>query len=127
MNSLNTRTSRKLRFIKITVNNRGEKDMGIEMIIGLAIGMLFIWCGYIIRTKKTFVFLAGFMETWVPVNKERLGNRIGILVMTLGIIAIFTSIFTIWFEATAGKISGVLAIINVILMIIVIGLDQMGY
>ena len=98
--------------------------MGIEIIIGLAVGMLFIWYGYIIRTKKTFVFLAGFMETWVPVNKERLGNRIGVLVMTLGIIAIFTSIFTIWFEATAGKISGVLAIINVSLIIIFIGLSQ---
>lgn len=101
--------------------------MGIEMIIGLAIGMLFIWAGYIVRTKKTFVFLAGFRETWAPVNKERLGNRVGILVMTLGIIAIFTSIFTIWFGATAGKISGVLAIINVSLIIIVIGLDQIGH
>ena len=101
--------------------------MGIEMIIGLVVGTLFISYGYIIRTKKTFVFLAGFMETWVPVNKERLGNRIGILVITLGIIAIFTSIFTIWFEATAGKISGVLAIINVSLMIIVIGLDRIGH
>lgn len=101
--------------------------MGIEMLIGLAVGVLFIWAGYIVRTKKTFVFLAGFRETWEPVNKEKLGNRVGILVMTLGIIAIFTSIFTIWFGATAGKISGVLAIINVSLIIIVIGLDQIGH
>ncbi len=101
--------------------------MGIEMLISLAVGMLFIWAGYIVRTKKTFVFLAGFRETWEPVNKERLGNRVGILVMTLGIIAIFTSIFTIWFGATAGEISGVLAIINVSLIIIVIGLDQIGH
>ena len=97
------------------------------MIIGLAVGVLFIWAGYIVRTKKTFVFLAGFRETWEPVNKEKLGNRVGILVMTLGIIVIFTSIFTIWFGATAGKISGVLAIINVSLIIIVIGLDQIGH
>ena len=101
--------------------------MGIEMLIGLAVGILFIWAGYIVRTKKTFVFLAGFRETWEPVNKERLGNRVGILVMTLGIIAIFTSIFTIWFGDTAGEFSVVLAIINVILIIIVIGLDQIGY
>ena len=97
------------------------------MIISLAVGILFIWAGFTVKTKKTFLFMAGFRETWEPVNKERLGNRVGILVMTLGIIAIFTSIFTIWFGATAGEISAVLAMINVGLIIIVIGLDQIGY
>ncbi|MGA3601742.1 DUF3784 domain-containing protein [Lysinibacillus agricola] len=101
--------------------------MGIEMVIGLVIGVFLIGAGYIVRTKQAFAFLAGFRETWEPVNKERLGNRIGILLIIIGVIAIFTSIFTIWFGATVGKTSGVLAIIDVIMIIIVIGLDQIGY
>lgn len=101
--------------------------MGIDMVIGLAIGLFLMWLGYFVRTKKAFAILAGFGETWQPVHKERLGNRIGILLIILGVIAIFTSIFTIWFGATSGKISGVLAIIDVVLIIIVIGLDQIGH
>lgn len=101
--------------------------MGTEMIIGLVFGVFLIWAGYIVRTKQAFAFLAGFRESWEPVNKERLGNRIGILLIIIGVIAIFTSIFTIWFGATVGKISGVLAIIDMIMIIIVIGLDQIGY
>ncbi|MCM3757068.1 hypothetical protein M3197_06145 [Sporosarcina aquimarina] len=101
--------------------------MGIDMVIGLAIGLFLMWLGYFVRTKKAFGILAGFGETWQPVHKERLGNRIGILLIILGAIAIFTSIFMIWFGATAGKISGVLAIIDVVLIIIAIGLDQIGY
>ena len=101
--------------------------MSIDMVIGLAIGLFLMWLGYIVRTKKVFAILAGFGETWQPVHEEKLGNRIGILLIILGVIAIFTSIFTIWFGATAGKISGVLAIIDVVLIIIVIGLDQIGH
>lgn len=101
--------------------------MGIDMVIGLAIGLFLMWLGYFVRIKKAFAILAGFGETWQPVHEERLGNRIGILLIILGVIAIFTSIFTIWFGATAGKISGVLAIIDVVMIIIVIGLDQIGH
>ena len=101
--------------------------MGIDMVIGLAIGLSLIWLGYFVRTKKAFAIFAGFGEAWQPVHEERLGNRIGILLIILGVIAIFTSIFTIWFGGTAGKISGVLAIVDVILILIVIGLDQIGY
>lgn len=101
--------------------------MGMEMGIGLVFGVFVIWAGNIVRTKQAFAFLAGFRETWQPVNKERLGSRVGILLMMIGVIAIFTSIFTIWFGDTVGKISGVLAMIDVILIIIVIGLDQIGY
>jgi len=101
--------------------------MVIEVGIGLFTGVLLIWAGYIVRTKQVFAFLAGFRESWEPVNRERLGNRIGILLIILGVIAMLTSIFAIWFGTTAGKISGILAIIDVIMIIIVIGLDQMGY
>jgi drug/metabolite transporter (DMT)-like permease len=101
--------------------------MGIEMAIGLIIGALLIWAGYLVQTKKVFAFLAGFRDTWEPVNKERLGNRVGILLIIIGVIAILASIFTIWFGDTVGKISGILAIIDVILIIIAIGLDQIGY
>jgi len=97
------------------------------MVIGLIIGVFLIWAGYIVRTKEAFSFLAGFRETWEPVKRERLGNRVGILLIIIGVIAILTSIFTIWFGAIVGKISGILAIINVIMIIIAIGLDQMGY
>ena len=94
--------------------------------IGLFSGALLICFGHIVRTKQVFPFFAG-LETWEPVNSERLGNRIGILIVILGVIAILTSIFAIWFGATVGKKSGVLAIIDVIMIIIVVVLDQMGY
>lgn len=101
--------------------------MGIGTGIGLIIGVFLIWVGYIVRTKGIYSLLAGFWITWEPVNSEKLGNRIGILLIILGVLAILTSIFTIWFGATVGKISGILAIIDVIMIIIAIGLDQMGY
>ena len=101
--------------------------MGIEMLIGIVIGAFFIWAGYIVRTQKEFSFLAGFRETWVPINRERLGNRIGILVIIIGVIAILASIFTIWFGSVVGTISGILVAIDVIIIFIAIGLDQMGY
>lgn len=101
--------------------------MGIEMGLGMVFGAFFIWAGYIVRTKKEFYLLAGFRETWEPINRERLGNRIGILLMIIGVIAILASIFTIWFGTAVGKISGILAIIDVSMIIIAIGLDQMGY
>lgn len=92
--------------------------------IGLVIGVFLIWAGYFVRTEKVFALIAGFRDTWEPVNKERLGNRVGILLI---IIAILASIFTIWFGDTVGKFSGILAIIDVILIVIAIGLDQIGY
>ena len=101
--------------------------MGIELGIGLVIGAFCIWAGYMVRTKKQFYLLAGFGESWVPMNRERLGNRIGMLLMMLGVLAILTAIFTIWFGAVVGKISGILAIIDVVMIMIVIGLDQLGY
>lgn len=101
--------------------------MGIEVVIGLIIGTSLMGAGNIVRTKKVFFFLAGFREAWEPVNRERLGNRVGILLIIIGVIAILTSIFTIWFGATVGKISGGLVIIDVILIVIAIGLDQIGY
>src|SRR5690625_2370630 len=101
--------------------------MVIDVVIGLFTSVLVIWAGYIVRTKQVFAFLAGFRESWEPVNKERLGKRIGILLVILGVLAMLTSIFAIWFGNTAGKISGILAFIDVIMIIIVIGLDQMGY
>src|SRR5690625_2119122 len=101
--------------------------MVIEVGFGLFTGVLLIWAGYIVRTKQVFAFLAGFRVKWEPVNRDRLGNRIGILLVIYGVIATLTSIFTIWFGATVGKISRILAIIDVIMIIIVIGLDQIGY
>lgn len=101
--------------------------MGMDMIAGLAIGVLLLGAGYFVRTKQVFAFLAGFGESWQPVNEERLGNRIGILLMILGAVAIFTSVFTIWFGETAGKVSGIVAIIDVIAIIAVIVIDQTGH
>lgn len=77
--------------------------MGMEIFIGLIMGASLICAGYIVRTREVFSFLTGFGDTWEPVNRERLGNRIGILLMIIGVIAILTSVFTIWFGATAGK------------------------
>ena len=101
--------------------------MEFNIIIGLAIGFGFIWLGHFVRTKQSFSFLAGFGESWQPVHEERLGKRIGILLIVLGFIVIFTSFFSIWFEDAPGKISGILAIMDVIFIIIVIGLDQIGH
>ncbi|WP_339184261.1 hypothetical protein [Oceanobacillus sp. FSL W7-1293] len=101
--------------------------MIINMAIGLIIGIALVGAGYFVRTKVEFSYLAGFKETWEPINKERLANRIGILIIILGVIAILTSIFILWFGAIVEKISGVLAFIDVILIIIAIGLDRMGH
>lgn len=101
--------------------------MGLETGIGMLFGAICIWAGYTVRTKKEFYLLAGFRETWQPINRERLGNRIGILLILMGVIAILTAIFTIWFGATAEKISGIFALIDVIMIILVIVLDQIGF
>src|SRR5699024_2247185 len=88
--------------------------MGLEMGIGLIIGVFLIWIGYIARTKGIFSLLAGFWITWELVNNEKLGSRIGILFIFLGVLAILTAIFTIWFGAVVGKISAILVLIDVI-------------
>lgn len=100
--------------------------MGIETGISLIIGIFLIWIGYIARTKGIYSLLAFFWLTWEPVNNKKLGNRIGILFIILGVLAILTAIFTIWFGDVVGKISAILAIIDAIMIFIVIGLDQMG-
>ncbi len=100
--------------------------MGIETGIGLIIGVFFICVGNMVRTKGIYSLLASFWITWEPVNNEKLGNRIGILVIILGVLAILTTIFTIWFGAAVGEISAILALIDGIMIFIVIGLDQMG-
>lgn len=100
--------------------------MGIETGIGLIISVFFISIGYIARTKGISSLLAGFWITWEPVNNEKMGNRIGNLFVILGILAMLTAIFTIWFGAVVGKISAILALIDTIMIFIVIGLDQMG-
>lgn len=99
----------------------------MEMGIGLMIGAFLIWIGYIVRTRKVFSFLAGIGEMLEPVNRERLGNRVGILIMIIGVIAILTSILMIWFGPIVGKVSGILVIIDVIMIFAAIGLDQVGY
>lgn len=103
--------------------------MGVETGIGLIIGVFFIWIGYIARTRGIFSLLAGFWITWItwePVNNEKLGNRIGSLFIIMGVLAILTAIFSIWFGEGVGKISAILALIDGIMIFIVIGLDQMG-
>lgn len=100
--------------------------MGIDTGIGFIIGVFFIWIGNIVRTKGIYSLLSAFWITWEPVNNEKLGKRIGILLIILGVLAILTSIFTIGFGAVIGKISAILALINVMIIFIVIGLDQMG-
>ncbi len=100
--------------------------MAIETGIGFIIGVFLIWVGYIVSTKGIYSILAGFWITWEPVNNEKLGKRIGVLFIILGVLAIFTAIFTIWFGDVVGKITAILALIDGIMIFIVIGLDQMG-
>lgn len=103
--------------------------MGIETGIGLIIGVFLIWLGYTVRTQAMSSSLAGFWITWTlwePVNSERLGKRIGVLLILLGLLAILTAIFSIWFGGLVGKISAILALTNIILIFIAIALDQMG-
>lgn len=100
--------------------------MGIQIGIGLFSGLLFIGIGYIARSRGISSLLAGFWITWEPVNNKKLGNSIGFLFIILGVLAILTTIFTIWFGAVVGKISAILALIDAIMIFIVIGMDQMG-
>lgn len=95
--------------------------------IGLVIGVLLIWIGYIVRTKKEFSFLAGLGAIWEPINREKLGNRIGILFIIIGLLAILTSIFTVWLGPVVEKVSGILVIICIVMIIIAIVLDKIGY
>src|SRR5690625_6890308 len=95
--------------------------MVIQLAIGLLSGLLFIGIGYIVRSQGVSTLLAAFWITWEPVNNKRLGNNIGILFIILGVLAILTAIFTIWFGAVVGKISAILALIDAIMIFIVIG------
>ena len=100
--------------------------MGIETGIGLIIGLFFIWIGYLVRTKGIYTLIAGFWISWEPVNKEKLGNRIAVLFIILGVLAILTAIFTMWYGSVVGKVSAILALLDAIMIFIVIVLDQMG-
>lgn len=101
--------------------------MGVETGVGFLIGLLIIWAGYLVRTKKTLFLLSGFRDAWEPVNEERLGNRIGFLLMIIVLIAIGTAIFGIWFGALAGKVSSFLVLGVIVFIIITIGLDRLGH
>src|SRR5699024_5691652 len=106
--------------------------MVIQLAIGLLSGLLFIGIVYIVRSQGVSTLLAVFWITWEPVNNKILGNNIvlgnniGILFIILGVLAILTAIFTIWFGAVVGKISAILALIDAIMIFIVIGMDQIG-
>ncbi|WP_373893058.1 DUF3784 domain-containing protein [Virgibacillus sp. CBA3643] len=98
----------------------------MDTIIGIIIGALLIWCGYLVWYKKTFFFLAGFQDFSEPVNKVKLARRAGILLILIGIIAVITSILVNWFNSVVG-VTGILVLIAVILIIVSIAADQMGY
>lgn len=100
--------------------------MGIQTGIGLIIGILLIWLGYIARTRGIYALISFFWITWEPVNDKKLGNRVGMLIILLGAFAILTTIFTIWFGAIVGKISAILALLDAIIIFVVIGIDQTG-
>lgn len=100
--------------------------MGIQTGIGLIIGILLIWLGYIARTRGLYALISFFWITWEPVNDKKLGNRVGMLIIFLGAFAILTTIFTIWFGAIVGKISAILALLDAIIIFVVIGIDQIG-
>ncbi|MEW9676361.1 DUF3784 domain-containing protein [Lentibacillus sp. L22] len=95
----------------------------MDSLIGIIIGACFVWIGYVVRSKKTFFFFAGF---WEPVNREKLARRIGVLFIVTGIIAIITSFLVIWFSSI-GAVSGILVFILIIMILISIILDQVGY
>lgn len=99
----------------------------MEMTIGFLIGLLIMWAGQLVRTKQALLLIAGYQHTWEPVDGKKLSNRVGILVMIVGLLAMLTSIFTIWFGVIVAKITGVLVLIDALFIFIVILLDQMGY
>src|SRR5690625_73354 len=100
--------------------------MVIQLAIGLLSGLLFIGIGYIARSQGVSILLAAFWITWEPVNDQKLGNNIVILVIIFGVFAMLTAIITIWCGAVVGIISAILALIDAIIIFIVIGMDQIG-
>lgn len=100
--------------------------MGIEMVIGLVIGIFLIWTGYIVWRHKTFFFFAGIAH-WEPADRQKLGSKVGALIVITGILLILTSFLTFWFGNTVAIITGILAIIDLIAIIAFIIADQMGY
>lgn len=100
--------------------------MGVDMIISLIIGIFLIWTGYIVWHHKTFFFFIGIAH-WEPVNRQRLGSKVGSLIVVIGILLILTSFLSIWLGNTIATITGILALIDVIMIVIFIAADQMGY
>lgn len=94
---------------------------------GIVIGALLVGAGYIVYTKQTFFFLAGFQHMWQPVNEKRLGKRVGALIMLLGFVAICTAIATLFVGHIAGDVSAIIALITVMLIIGAIIVDRLGY
>lgn len=98
-----------------------------NIVLGVLVSGLLIGIGYMIRTKQTFFFLAGFNELWHPVNEERLSKRVGLLVMLLGVLALITTIATPFVGDVAGNVSLVAAILLIVLIGGVLVLDRFGY
>lgn len=100
--------------------------MDIQTAIGLMVGILLIWLGYVTQSKGIYALISGFWISWEPVNDKKLGKRVGLLIILLGILAILTAILSIWLGVVIGKISGVLALIVGGSVFITIGIDQTG-
>ena len=98
-----------------------------EIFLGLLIGGASVWIGQFVRINQSFFFFAGFGDAWEPINKQRLGNRIGIILIILGIATISAPILMSWLGSVVIKAVAILAIVAVVLIISAIGLDQMGY
>ena len=97
----------------------------LETLIYLAVGIFIIWFSYTIWKKEAFFLLAGMGKS--PVNKKRLGRRLGILFLSLGILMIITPLSILLFGNILKMITGILALIIIALMLIVIILDQSGF
>ncbi|MEN1966755.1 hypothetical protein WMZ97_01650 [Lentibacillus sp. N15] len=96
-----------------------------ETLIYLAGGLFIIWIGYVIWKKQAFSLLAGMGKN--PVNKERLGKRLGFLFISLGILVIITPFLIMLFGSIMKTITGVLALADCIIILGVVILDQIGF
>lgn len=98
--------------------------MLVETLIYLAVGIFIIWIGYAIWKKEAFFLLAGMGKT--PINKEKLGKRLGILFSSLGILVIVTPFAILLFGDILKIITGILALVTILMILGVIILDQAG-
>ncbi|MFP3512942.1 hypothetical protein SB775_25710 [Peribacillus sp. SIMBA_075] len=92
----------------------------------VALGILFIYIGFIMKKKGTTTFIAGYNNTFFPKNEAKLANWIGLIIIIFGIVTILFPIAFQIFDGLEGYHFAIIAIGHIIAVFIAILLDQLS-